>query len=114
MKFMTKLENMIMARTVCDRGTANLVANDILNEVERSEKAVYLPCNVGDTVYVICDGYRLPGIRRVTDIHIRDGEILVTVRNERTYETDRYFVWQFGRQIFTRLTDADEAIKHLK
>lgn len=111
MKFMTKLENIIMNRTGCDRGTANLVANDILDENEKTEKAVYLPCNVGDTVYVICDGYRLPGMRRVTDIHIRDGEILVTVRNERTYETNRYFVWQFGRQIFTSLTDAEKALE---
>ena len=38
MKFMTKLENIIMTRTGCDRGTANLVANDILDEIEKTEK----------------------------------------------------------------------------
>ena len=111
MKFMTKLENIIMNRTGCDRGTANLVANDILDENERAENAVYLPCNVGDTVYVICDGRRLPGVRRVTNINIRDSDIIVTVRNERTYEYDSYFGWQFGRQIFTSLSDADKALE---
>ena len=33
MKFMTKLETIIMNRTGCNRTTANLVANDILDEV---------------------------------------------------------------------------------
>lgn len=32
MKLMTKLENIIMLRTHCDRETANLVANDVLDE----------------------------------------------------------------------------------
>lgn len=35
MKFMTKLETLIMNRTGCNRETANLVANDILQEVEK-------------------------------------------------------------------------------
>ncbi len=34
MKFMTKLENIIMNRTSCNRETANLVANDILDEAD--------------------------------------------------------------------------------
>ena len=34
MKFMVKLETIIMNRTGCNRETANLVANDILNEVD--------------------------------------------------------------------------------
>lgn len=35
MKTMTELENIIMNRTVCDRATANLIANDILAVAER-------------------------------------------------------------------------------
>ena len=35
MKTMTELENIIMNRTVCDRATANLIANDILEVAER-------------------------------------------------------------------------------
>ncbi len=35
MKTMTVLENIIMSRTVCDRATANLIANDILAIAER-------------------------------------------------------------------------------
>lgn len=35
MKQMTKLENIIMNRSGCNRGTANLIANDILQEVEK-------------------------------------------------------------------------------
>jgi hypothetical protein len=34
MKFMTKLETIIMNRTGCNRETANLVANDILDEAD--------------------------------------------------------------------------------
>ena len=34
MKFMTKLETIIMNRTGCNRETANLVANDILKECD--------------------------------------------------------------------------------
>jgi hypothetical protein len=34
MKIMTELENIVMTRTGCNRETANLVANDIINEVE--------------------------------------------------------------------------------
>ena len=37
MKFMTKLETIIMNRTGCNRETANLVANDILAEVDKVE-----------------------------------------------------------------------------
>ena len=36
MKVMTQLENIIMNRTVCNRTTANLIANDILNVCERT------------------------------------------------------------------------------
>ena len=36
MKFMTKLETIIMNRTGCNRETANLVANDILDEVYKA------------------------------------------------------------------------------
>ena len=36
MKLMTKLENIILSRTVCNRETANLVANDILAEVDKA------------------------------------------------------------------------------
>ena len=36
MKLMTKLENIIMNRTGCNRETANLVANDIDNEIEKA------------------------------------------------------------------------------
>lgn len=39
MKFMTKLEDIIMTRTTCNRETANLIANDILDEVEKEEEA---------------------------------------------------------------------------
>lgn len=35
MKFMTHLEDIIMSRTGCNRETANLVANDILDEVDK-------------------------------------------------------------------------------
>lgn len=38
MKLMTKLEDIIMSRTGCNRETANLVANDILDENEKSNK----------------------------------------------------------------------------
>ena len=38
MKFMTKLETIIMNRTGCNRETANLVANDIINETEKANK----------------------------------------------------------------------------
>ena len=37
MKFMTKLETIIMNRTGCNRETANLVANDILAEVDKEQ-----------------------------------------------------------------------------
>lgn len=37
MKFMTKLETIIMNRTGCNQETANLVANDILAEVDKAE-----------------------------------------------------------------------------
>lgn len=39
MKFMTKLETIIMNRTGCNRETANLVANDILTEVDNAERS---------------------------------------------------------------------------
>ena len=39
MKQMTKLENIIMSRTGCNRETANLLANDILQEVEKDLQA---------------------------------------------------------------------------
>ena len=73
-------------------------------------KAVYLPCNVGDIVYVKCAGIRHPGTRRVTDIHIREDGIIVTVRNDRTGETNKYFTWQFGREVFTILAEAASAL----
>lgn len=38
MKLMTKLETIIMNRTGCNRETANLVANDIINETEKANK----------------------------------------------------------------------------
>lgn len=38
MKLMTKLETIIINRTGCNRETANLVANDILNEVDKAEQ----------------------------------------------------------------------------
>ena len=38
MKFMTKLETIIMNRTGCNRETANLVANDILAEVDKTDE----------------------------------------------------------------------------
>lgn len=38
MKFMTKLETIIMNRTGCNRETANLVANDILAEVDKENE----------------------------------------------------------------------------
>jgi len=38
MKFMTKLETIIMNRTGCNRETANLVANDIVTETEKANK----------------------------------------------------------------------------
>ena len=38
MKFMTKLETIVMNRTGCNRETANLVANDILAEVDKEQK----------------------------------------------------------------------------
>lgn len=37
MKFMVKLETIIMNRTGCNRETANLVANDILSEVDKED-----------------------------------------------------------------------------
>lgn len=40
MKFMTKLETIIMNRTGCNRETANLVANDILCEYESTMEPV--------------------------------------------------------------------------
>lgn len=39
MKTMTELENIIMSRTVCNRATANLIANDILKVTERDFSA---------------------------------------------------------------------------
>ena len=36
MKLMTKLETIIMNRTGCNRETANLVANDILDEADKA------------------------------------------------------------------------------
>ena len=39
MKQMTKLENIIMNRSGCNRETANLIANDILQEVEKDLQA---------------------------------------------------------------------------
>lgn len=39
MKQMTKLENIIMNRSGCNRETANLIANDILQEVEKDLRA---------------------------------------------------------------------------
>ena len=38
-KQMTKLENIIMNRSGCNRETANLIANGILQEVEKDLKA---------------------------------------------------------------------------
>ena len=38
MKFMTKLETIIMNRTGCNRETANLVANDIIDETEKANR----------------------------------------------------------------------------
>ena len=38
MKFMTKLETIIMNRTGCNREVANLVANDILAEVDKTDE----------------------------------------------------------------------------
>ena len=38
MKLMTKLETVIMNRTGCNRETANLVANDILDEIDKTEQ----------------------------------------------------------------------------
>lgn len=38
MKLMTKLENIVMNRTGCNRETANLVANDIIYETEKANK----------------------------------------------------------------------------
>jgi hypothetical protein len=35
MKFITKLETIIMNRTGCNRETANLVVNDILDEIDK-------------------------------------------------------------------------------
>lgn len=36
MKLMTTLENIIMSRTNCNRETANLIANDISDEIEKA------------------------------------------------------------------------------
>jgi DNA-directed RNA polymerase subunit M/transcription elongation factor TFIIS len=38
MKLMTKLETIIMNRTGCNRETANLVANDIIDETENANR----------------------------------------------------------------------------
>jgi hypothetical protein len=38
MKLMTKLETIIMNRTGCNRETANLVANDVLDETEKANR----------------------------------------------------------------------------
>lgn len=74
-------------------------------------KAVYLPCNVGDIVYVKCAGSRIPGRRRVTDIHIcASTSTVVTVMNDRTGAGDRYLVQDFGKEIFTSLTEAEAAL----
>ena len=50
MKFMTKLENIVMNRTGCDRWVANLVANDILAENQRIKSIYEIVTHYGEIV----------------------------------------------------------------
>ena len=54
MKFMTKLETIIMNRTGCNRETANLVANDILAEVE-ADNVKEIICDIEASLSVYTD-----------------------------------------------------------
>jgi hypothetical protein len=51
MKFMTKLESIIMNRTGCNRETANLVANDILYECEQSTTVADIKLEAADEIF---------------------------------------------------------------
>lgn len=75
-------------------------------------RVLEFPCWIDDVVYVLIDGLSFPARRRVVEIHIdKKGLITFTVRNERTGEESRYYLWQFDHEIFTDLDRAKEAVR---
>lgn len=70
-----------------------------------------LPCYIGDIVYVLEDSRPLPAKREVSEIHIDGQGIVFTVRNYRTGERSKHFLWEFGSSIFTDYAQAKEALR---
>lgn len=74
-------------------------------------KTVPLPCDIEDVVYVLVAGLSMPVRRRVTDIHISAWGITVTAINERTGDSREFPTNEFGKTVFTDLSDATVALQ---
>lgn len=68
MKQMTKLENIIMNRTCCNRETANLIANDILQEVEKDLQVEVARSIFAEIEKILIDSAYIPDCARFVDI----------------------------------------------
>ena len=112
MKFMTKLETIIMNRTGCNQETANLVANDILAEVDKENednpRCIEFPIDIDGVFYGLqetqCFAYSVCGYkwgrRRGTD----DKFVLIVLT---VYEME--FIW--GEEAFATEEEAERALK---
>lgn len=69
MKFMTKLETIIMNRTGCNREIANLVANDILVEADKESAREVL----ADLAYVFNKQGVIPMLNRMDELEEKYG-----------------------------------------
>ena len=78
MKFMTKLETIIMNRTGCNRETANLVANDILQEADKDISADIVLSIFADIDKIIAD--------LQLDMHLAKRGFAGIISNEKSIE----------------------------
>lgn len=75
------------------------------------------PCDVGETVYVVIDGLRIPAVREVRSIRISGSfdtayDIRFCVKNVRTGEVSSFSIDDFGKTAFVNREDAMKAIEN--